>query len=191
MGLFKMEFVATAVQVKPIWILLKQETVSGSGISWAICKSAPRSRQITTPAPHHSFAVNEASGNRQPCVWLSRSYNGSGNITLSQRNSIGVSFDGDQLSAGCKSTKLHGKWITTPFGKSLVRSARRQNQCPERYGHVADSNKVSPRWRQNVQRLRSEWVSECMDLYPYYSAQSLRTPNALDALVMREQVRFR
>jgi len=29
--------------------------VSGSGISWAICKSAPRSRQITTPAPHHSF----------------------------------------------------------------------------------------------------------------------------------------
>jgi len=28
--------------------------VSGSGISWAICKSTPRSRQITTPAPRHS-----------------------------------------------------------------------------------------------------------------------------------------
>jgi len=41
-------------KVKPIWILLKQDTVSGIGISWAICKSAPRSRQITTPAPHHS-----------------------------------------------------------------------------------------------------------------------------------------
>ena len=41
-------------KVKKIWILLKQETVSGSGISWAICKSAPRSRQITMPAPHHS-----------------------------------------------------------------------------------------------------------------------------------------
>jgi len=41
-------------KVKPIWILLKQETVSSSGISWVICKSAPRSRQITTPAPHHS-----------------------------------------------------------------------------------------------------------------------------------------
>jgi len=39
---------------KPIWILLKQETVSGSGISWATCKSAPRSRQITVPAPRHS-----------------------------------------------------------------------------------------------------------------------------------------
>ena len=41
-------------KVKPIWILLKQETVSGSGISWAICKSASRSRRRTTPAPHHS-----------------------------------------------------------------------------------------------------------------------------------------
>ena len=41
-------------KAKPIWILLKQETVSGSGISWAICKSAPCSRQITTPAPHRS-----------------------------------------------------------------------------------------------------------------------------------------
>ena len=41
-------------KVKPIWTLLKQETVSGSGISWDICKSAPHSRQITTPAPHRS-----------------------------------------------------------------------------------------------------------------------------------------
>jgi len=42
-------------KVKPILILLKQETVSGSGISWAVCKSATRSRQITMPAPHHSI----------------------------------------------------------------------------------------------------------------------------------------
>jgi len=27
---------------KPIWILPEQETVSGSGISWTICKSALR-----------------------------------------------------------------------------------------------------------------------------------------------------
>jgi len=32
-------------KAKPIWILLKQETVSGSGISWAICKCASRFRQ--------------------------------------------------------------------------------------------------------------------------------------------------
>jgi len=36
------------------FILLKQETVSGSGISWAICKSTPCSRQITMPTLHHS-----------------------------------------------------------------------------------------------------------------------------------------
>ena len=37
-------------KVKPIWILLKQETVSGSGI----LASSACSRQTTTPAPHHS-----------------------------------------------------------------------------------------------------------------------------------------
>ena len=40
-------------KIKPIWILLKQETVSGSGIIWAVCKSASCSGQIM-PAPHHS-----------------------------------------------------------------------------------------------------------------------------------------
>jgi len=38
-------------KVKPIWILLKQETVSGGGVSWAVCKSALCCRQITAPAP--------------------------------------------------------------------------------------------------------------------------------------------
>jgi len=33
----------------------EEETVSGSGISWAICKSAPCSKQTTMPAPHHSL----------------------------------------------------------------------------------------------------------------------------------------
>jgi len=34
--------------------LLEQEILSGSDISRVICKSAPRSRKITMPAPHHS-----------------------------------------------------------------------------------------------------------------------------------------
>jgi len=42
-------------KVKPIWILLKQETVIGSGISWAICKSAPRSRQNHSSTPPLCF----------------------------------------------------------------------------------------------------------------------------------------
>ena len=52
---------ASTRKVKPIWILLKQKTVNGSGISWAICKSASRSRQITTPAPHHSVFTGRMS----------------------------------------------------------------------------------------------------------------------------------
>jgi len=40
---------------KTIWILLKQETVSGSGISWAVGKSAPRSRQIRQIPPLSFF----------------------------------------------------------------------------------------------------------------------------------------
>jgi len=36
-------------KVKPIWILLKQETVTGSGISWAMCKSASHSRPCQYP----------------------------------------------------------------------------------------------------------------------------------------------
>jgi len=39
---------------EPIWILLKQERVSGSGISWAVCKSTPSLIQISMPTPHHS-----------------------------------------------------------------------------------------------------------------------------------------
>ena len=53
-------------KVKPIWILLEQETVSGSGISWAVCKSAPRSRQITTPAPHHSVFLQAGCPSCRP-----------------------------------------------------------------------------------------------------------------------------
>jgi len=45
---------ASTWKVKPIWTLLNQETVSGSGISWDVCKSAPHTRQITMPAPHRS-----------------------------------------------------------------------------------------------------------------------------------------
>ena len=57
---------ATTRTVKPIWILLKQETVSGSGISWAICKSAPHTRQITTPAPHHSVFLQAGCPSCRP-----------------------------------------------------------------------------------------------------------------------------
>jgi len=50
------------------------EVLGCSGISWTICKqSAPCSRQITTPTPHHSsketFYRLDALPNAQPTVW--------------------------------------------------------------------------------------------------------------------------
>ena len=52
MALSRTTWVSQYRKVKPMSILLKQQTMSGSGISWAM--SALRSRQITMPAPHHS-----------------------------------------------------------------------------------------------------------------------------------------
>ena len=52
--------------MKPIWILLKQETVSGNGISWAIYKSAPPSRQITMLPPRHSSVLQAGCPSCRP-----------------------------------------------------------------------------------------------------------------------------
>jgi len=50
-------------KVKPIWILLKQETVSGSGISWAVCKSAPCPRQCL------SYSLQQNTNNQLCSVY--------------------------------------------------------------------------------------------------------------------------
>ena len=50
--------------------------MSGSGISWAICKSAPRSRQITTPATHQwVFYRSDALPAAQPTASKHWRYN--------------------------------------------------------------------------------------------------------------------
>ena len=40
--------------------------MSGSGISWDICKSAPRSRQITMPEPHRSVFLQAGCPSCRP-----------------------------------------------------------------------------------------------------------------------------
>jgi len=52
-------FFITTTQLIHKLDLLEQEIVSGSGISWAICKSAPQPRQTTMPASHHSFCTGQ------------------------------------------------------------------------------------------------------------------------------------
>jgi len=54
-GLFsRTTWVSQHQKGRTILDLLQKEIMSGSGISSAICKSAPHPRQITMPAPHHS-----------------------------------------------------------------------------------------------------------------------------------------
>jgi len=57
---------ASTRKVKPICILLKQQTVSGSGISWAVFQSAYRSRQITMPAHHNSVFLQSGCSSCRP-----------------------------------------------------------------------------------------------------------------------------
>ena len=45
---------------------MKQETVSGNGISWDISKSASRSSQITMPAPHRSVFLQAGRPSCRP-----------------------------------------------------------------------------------------------------------------------------
>jgi len=64
--------------------LLEQETVSGIGISWAICKSALYPRQITILAPHHSLFYNpDALPAAQPS-WT--------NIVKALKSQIGILY---------------------------------------------------------------------------------------------------
>ena len=100
-------------KVKPIRILLKQETVSGSGISWAVCKSAPHSRQITTPAPHHSvFYRPDALPAAQPTAskhW--RQYQSTEN---SKKKLITKTMYADKNEQGQRSMEKHtDNWCLT------------------------------------------------------------------------------
>ena len=109
-------------KVNPIWILLKQETVRGSGISWAICKSAPRSRQITTPAPHNSvFYRPDALPAARPTAskhWRHRAvlilfllYHQT--ITIAQMLVIGVQAGGNEKHARLQQSLPTAKDITS------------------------------------------------------------------------------
>jgi len=49
-------------------VVVVVETLSGSGISWAVCKSALHSRQTISPAAHHSVFFTNRMPFAQPTV---------------------------------------------------------------------------------------------------------------------------
>jgi len=72
-------------KVKTNLDLLEQEIVSGSGISWAICKSASHPRQITMPEPNHSvFYKPDVLPAAQPTVSKRKT-----KIIVAQQNRLG------------------------------------------------------------------------------------------------------
>ena len=70
-------------KVKPIWILLRQWVAVAS--AGPLCKSAPRSRQITTPTPDHSVFLRAGC----PCCHPTNSVT-AGDINWLLHSSCGV-----------------------------------------------------------------------------------------------------
>ena len=109
--------------------------MSGSGISWAICKSAPRSRQITTPAPHHSLftgwmpflppnqqhqSTHTFNGPLSGTTWVNRYQKGKTNLDLQKQE---TASDSDISWAICKSAPC-SRQITMPTPHHSVFTGR-------------------------------------------------------------------
>jgi len=118
--------------------LLEQQIVSGSGISWAICKSAPRPRQITTPATQHSvFYRSDAlpAANQQH-----QSTEGTG-VTLKNRT---IHFDCFNSLEYCNKQNLYsarvcnfrGVFIMHTYSVTSTKSAMKQKQPTTRISSV-------------------------------------------------------
>ena len=97
-------------KVKSIWILLKQEIMNGSGISWAICKSAPHSRQITTPVYQPLCFFTDRMPflppNQQRQSWLKiecKQTDGYDRLHYHSANAVGAD---DVTSAGCRDSEV-------------------------------------------------------------------------------------
>ena len=141
---------------KPIWILLKQETMSGSGISWAICISAPRPRQITMPAPHHSvFYRPDALSATQPTASKHWRY-----VLLQTRNS----FYGTRYLSHCSTrfafNPLFVNWVTslTPRSRDVIGHVTIGPQLVVSYWSSVDSMSLSCTVAE-ILSVKNNWVT--------------------------------
>jgi len=116
-------------KVKPVGILRKQETVSGSGISWAISKSTTCSRQITMPAPHHSVFTG-----RMPFLppnQQRQSTEGNNQIKLIESSGAIHSMHAQRCGCACvlwTESLLLMSWSTTDKWRRCAQCDRRFNR---------------------------------------------------------------
>ena len=140
---------------------MKQETVSGSGISWAICKSAPRSRQIITPAPHHSvFYRPDALPATQPTVskhWRHKALKPTTEkwkteILKSKKmecSEVSVNSLGNLWSQTWRRKgRLRWKW----FAEKKVLSQVPDSVAKRRLVHISQDDAQSHRWADECRR---------------------------------------
>ena len=125
--------------------------MSGSGISWAICKSAPRSRQITMPAPHYSvFYRPDALPAAQPTAskhWRQETWPvRKENVVALQRAEMRIV----SWMCGVKlKDRLLSKELRERLGIDDIALVLQQNRL-RWYGHV-------------LRKDYDDWVKKCME----------------------------
>ena len=182
-------------KVKPICILPKQDTASGSGRSWDICKSAPHSTQTTMPALHHSVFLQAGC----PSCRLSNNvkalkaplYTSITNTTCSgQRHMANTVYRPDALPAA-QPTASHGKhcivYINSYFSwrTSYNSFTSVQDDCSTVAGNClsrllrtqAKHNTSMTTWLRKIRSIKEHHVR----LNSSYSEASTHTHNRLTA----------
>ena len=158
---------ASTRNVKPIWILLKQETVSGSGISWAIRKSAPCSTHISTPAPHRSVFTGrmpflppnqQCQSTEGMATWSNDNSNDSGDDVTYLRHVAAAAVDWKRPRISRVSCRLHLTTATARQWRSNVgtetgshhRSGSARHQLYNHTGVQVTSKKHTYLWPRPI-----------------------------------------
>ena len=122
--------------------------MSGSGIRWATCKSAPRSRQITMPAPHHLVFTGRMPFLLPNLHWRSTIYIYSAEIK-------------NQIKGALRPEARTGHW--QPEKKPPVSSTRRtadKKNSTQSVNHAPCLGCISAARRERWRRVRTSWSDD-------------------------------
>jgi len=121
--------------------------LSGSGISLAVRKSAPRSRQITTPAPHHLVFTG-----RMPCLSSNQQRQSTEGTIHQAAKLVAALLRVAGVTAGLAESNgslPSGLWLTSPAGW-LQRTGISSGTLRSVIDHTGQSNKLM--WTLNASR---------------------------------------
>jgi len=159
---------------KPFWFKWSKRWWASSDISWTICRSsAPHSRQINMPAPHHSNFLQASCSSWHPTMLNNRAPSDVDKARLLAAASphsgdwlhappitaVGLRLSDEAIMCGCKAFKpcVYGKAVDAHgvglHGLSCYRSTSRQ----QHHSHLSDIL-----WRASsdlrCQQLKSHWA---------------------------------